>query len=55
MPDDIKSIALELLEKYKKSEETCIWEYSFCIEEDVRKLEAECLEYGRKIEKACKN
>ena len=48
----LKEIALELLSKYKKSEENVIWEYSGTIQEDTDNLVAEVEQYRRKIEEA---
>lgn len=49
--NDLKQIALELLEKYRKSERSLIWEYSSNIRGSERLLEEECREYKKRIER----
>ena len=39
---ELHSTAINLLGKYKKSEETVIWEYSGSINEEIEKLDREC-------------
>ena len=51
--NELKQIALELLEKYRQSERSLIWEYSGNIHESERLLEEECREYKKRIE-GCK-
>lgn len=46
----LKEIALELLEKYRKSEETGIYECSGFIKADLASLETECDEIRKQIE-----
>lgn len=46
----LKEIALELLEKYRKSEETGIYECSGFIKADLASLETECDELRKQIE-----
>lgn len=49
----LKEIAIELLDKYKKSETTVIYEYSFRITEEVEELNefcADCLELINSME-----
>ena len=48
----LKEIALELLEKYKKSERAVIYEYGSDIEGELFDLEAEYQEYKNAIETA---
>ena len=48
----LKEIALELLEKYRDSETSVIWEDSGHIEESIKKLSEECDEYMKAIEDA---
>ena len=48
--NELKQIALELLEKYRQSERSLIWEYSGNIREDEKLLEEECREYRKRIE-----
>ena len=48
--NELKQIALELLEKYRQSERSLIWEYSGNIRESERLLEEECREYKKRIE-----
>ena len=48
--NELKQIALELLEKYRKSERSLIWEYSGNISEEEKLLEEECREYRKRIE-----
>jgi hypothetical protein len=48
--NELKQIALELLEKYRQSERSMIWEYSGNIRESERLLEEECREYKKRIE-----
>lgn len=50
---ELKQIAMELLEKYRQSERSLIWEYSGNISESERLLEEECREYKKRIE-GCK-
>ena len=51
--NELKQIAMELLEKYRQSERSLIWEYSGNIRESERLLEKECREYRKRIE-GCK-
>ena len=51
MSDKLKEIALELLYKYRDSEESCIWEFSGSIDHDLKALEEEVEEYKEKITK----
>ena len=48
--NELKLIALELLEKYRQSERSLIWEYSGNIRESEKQLEEECREYKKRIE-----
>ena len=48
--NELKQIAMELLEKYRQSERSMIWEYSGNIRESERLLEEECREYKKRIE-----
>ena len=48
----LKEIALELLEMYRGSETSLIWEYSGDIEGSIKKLSEECDEYMKAIEEA---
>ena len=48
--NELKQIAMELLEKYRQSERSLIWEYSGNIRESERLLEEECREYKKRIE-----
>ena len=48
--NELKQIAMELLEKYRQSERSLIWEYSGNICESERLLEEECREYRKRIE-----
>lgn len=48
----LKEIALELLEKYRLSETSVIWEMSGSISEDITRLEYECNYMRKQIEKA---
>lgn len=48
--EKLKKIALELLSKYKKSEENVIWECSCDIQEDTDNLVAEVGKYRERIE-----
>ena len=47
----LKSIALELLQKYKESETSVIWEYSGDIEKSEKYLDAEVAKYRELIDK----
>lgn len=47
----LKEIALELLEKYRRSETGLIWEMSGSISEDITKLEYECNYIRKQIER----
>jgi len=51
MSDKLKEIALELLDKYRSSEESCIYEFSGSIAYDLKHLEKEVEEYKEKITK----
>lgn len=42
---NLKDIALELLEKYKKAQDSVIWEYSGRIEEEEKELDEEAEKY----------
>ena len=48
--DELKIIALELLEKYQKAQTSVIWEYSGSIEAEIKQLEGECEGYRERIE-----
>lgn len=48
----LKAIALELLEMYRCSETSLIWEYSGDIEGSIKILSEECDEYMKAIEDA---
>lgn len=52
--EKLKKIALELLSKYKNSEENVIWEYSGNIQEDTDNLVAEVEKYRERIEEFAK-
>lgn len=54
MARDLKTIALELLEKYEDSKMGIIWEYSGMIEEDEKALKVEVEKYRKEIEEASK-
>lgn len=51
--DELKIIALELLEKYQKAQTSVIWEYSGSIQAEIKQLECECEGYRERIEVAC--
>ena len=48
----IKEIALDLLNKYEKAEETLIWEYSGDIDGDIDKLKKLVANYKDEIERS---
>lgn len=50
----LKEIALELLSKYKESEENVIWEYSRNIQEDTDNLVTEVEKFRERIEELTK-
>ncbi len=52
--EKLKEIALELLAKYKESEESLIWEYSGNIQEDTDDLVAEVEKFRERIEELTK-
>ena len=49
--EKMRKIALELLDKWDNAERTCIWEYSFQIEEDEKIHDTEVRQIRRKIMK----
>lgn len=49
--EKMRKMALELLDKWDNAERTCIWEYSFQIEEDEKIHDAEVRQIRRKIMK----
>ena len=50
--DELKSIALELLEKYVEAQKSVIWEYSGNIRHDEKQLQGEYKRYRERIEVA---
>ena len=48
--NELKQIAMELLEKYWQAETSLIWEYSGNISEEEKLLDEECREYRKRIE-----
>lgn len=48
----LKKIALEILELYRKAEESVIWEYSGDIEGELKELATEIEKYKKQIEDA---
>lgn len=47
--NELKQIALELLEKYSDAQYSVIYEYSCSIEKDLEELQKECDTYKAKI------
>ncbi|MCU6709340.1 hypothetical protein M6D81_11540 [Paenibacillus sp. J5C_2022] len=51
--EELRKIALELLEHYASDGESLIYEFSGRIDEDLAELAVEVAEYRRRIDEAC--